>query len=85
MATIEIYSKTHCPYCVKAKLLFDQLGVSYTEFNIETDPDRFTELRTRRPSARTVPQIFIDGHAVGGCDDLYALHEQGELRPLLGL
>lgn len=84
-ATIEIYSKTHCPYCVKAKLLLDQLGATYQEYNIETEATRFAELRERRPSARTVPQIFIDGHGVGGCDDLYALHEQGELLPLLRL
>lgn len=85
MAKVEIYTKVHCPYCVKAKMLLDKLGVQYTEFNIETDPDRLNELRERRPSARTVPQVFIDGNGIGGCDDLYALYDKGDLMPLLGL
>lgn len=83
MAFVEIYTKDYCPYCDKAKLLLDQLNVDYVEIDLVAEPARFDELRVRRPSARTVPQIFINDTGIGGCDDLYALHESGKLKPML--
>lgn len=83
MAKVEIYTKDHCAYCTKAKLLLDQLHADYVELHIGKEPERLDELRARRPSARTMPQIFIGGQGIGGCDDLYALHEAGKLAPLL--
>lgn len=83
MAKVEIYTKEYCPYCTKAKMLLDQLGVDYTEIDISLDPGRMDELLERRPGTRTVPQIFIDGEGIGGCDDLYALHAKDDLVPLL--
>ena len=85
MPVVEIYTKDVCPYCVKAKALLGQLGVVYTEIQLSREPARMTELQARRPQARTVPQIFIDGVGIGGCDDLYALFEAGKLKAMLGV
>ncbi len=82
MATIVIYSTETCPYCVQAKKLLDSKGVTYTEIFVDKNPaerDTMVELSGRR----TVPQIFIDGQHIGGCDDLYALDQAGKLDPLL--
>lgn len=83
MAYVEIYTKDYCPYCDKAKLLLDQLITDYNEIDLTSEPAKLDELLSRRPSARTVPQIFINGQGVGGCDDLYALHDQGKLVAML--
>ncbi len=83
-ASIEIYTKDYCPYCVKAKALLDQLGAAYTEIDLSQTPDKMAELQTRRPGVRTVPQIFINGQGIGGCDDLYALFNAGKLKAMLG-
>ncbi|RYG60716.1 MAG: glutaredoxin 3 [Alphaproteobacteria bacterium] len=83
MAYVEIYTKDYCPYCDKAKLLLDQLNVDYVEHDLVADPEKFDELQLRRPNARTVPQIFINDLGIGGCDDLYALHDAGKLKPML--
>lgn len=85
MAKIEIYTKDYCPYCTKAKALLDQLGQSYAEIDLSKQPEKMAELQERRPGARTVPQIFIEGKGIGGCDDLYALHQAGALKDLLGM
>jgi len=80
MPTIEIYSSSWCPYCVRAKALFGKKGLEFTEYNIETDPERRDEMLKRSNGARSVPQIFInDRHVVGGCDGLYALEKKNEL------
>jgi glutaredoxin 3 len=80
MASIEIYSSSWCPYCVRAKALFAKKGLDVVEYNIETDPERRGEMLQRSNGARTVPQIFInDRHVVGGCDGLYALERSKEL------
>ena len=82
-AKVEIYTKSYCPYCVKAKLLLDRKGVAYQEIDVEHDKMRFEEILQRAPARRTVPQIFINDFHVGGCDDLYALDAAGKLDPLL--
>lgn len=82
MASIELFTTEVCPYCVRAKQLLDSLGASYQEIRIDTDPVRREEMMSRS-GRRTVPQIFINGQSVGGCDDLYALHRAGKLQPLL--
>lgn len=83
MAKIEIYSKDHCPYCVKAKQLFKMKKQDYTEIDIGTEPQKREEMLVRVPNARTVPQIFIDDRHIGGFDDLDALNKKGELDKLL--
>ncbi len=82
MAKVEIYTTKVCPYCQQAKQLLDKKQVSYQEITVDQDPvlrDKMVQLSGRR----TVPQIFINGQAIGGCDDLYALERAGKLDPLI--
>ena len=84
MADIEIYSKMWCPYCSRAKGLLDSKGLGYREVDVTVDAPREREM-VERSGRRTVPQIFIDGSAIGGYDDLARLDDDGELDRLLGL
>ncbi|MDT8375169.1 MAG: glutaredoxin 3 [Mariprofundaceae bacterium] len=79
MATIELYSGAHCPYCVRAKSLLKQRGMDFVEYDVRAEPEKREEMLQRSNGARTIPQIFINGRHVGGCDDLYALDKKGEL------
>ena len=81
--TIEIYSKFTCPFCSRAKQLFSQKGVQFTEYEVSMDSAKRAEMVERAPGARTVPQIFIGGQSVGGFDDLAALDRDGKLDPML--
>ncbi|KKB96045.1 Glutaredoxin-3 [Candidatus Arcanobacter lacustris] len=83
MAEIIIYTKSHCPYCVKAKQLFKMKKVSYQEIDITDNASLLEEMLAKSSGRKTVPQIFIGKQHIGGCDDLYALNEQGKLDPLL--
>lgn len=83
MALVEIYTSPLCPYCWRAKRLLDRKGVSYTEVDLCCQSERREEMLARAGGRRTVPQIFIDGRGIGGCDELHALDAQGELEPLL--
>lgn len=71
MKDVEIFTGPMCGYCTAAKALLDQLSMAYTERNVK-DPEVMKEMRERLPTARTIPQIFIDGEHVGGYDDLRA-------------
>jgi len=84
MPAIEIYSKDWCPYCKKAKALFKSKGLDYTEIDITSNLERQEEM-IRRSGRRTVPQIFVNGEAVGGYDDLAILNDKGALDQLLGV
>lgn len=83
MASIDIYTKAFCPYCHRAKALLDGKGVSYEEIDITMGGPRRGEMIDRAGGRTTVPQIFINGRHVGGCDDLHALDSAGKLDPLL--
>ncbi len=67
---IEIYGQTNCAGCRDAKNLLHSKKLGFTEYNIETNAERKAELFERVPSARTVPQIFIDGVHIGGFQEL---------------
>jgi glutaredoxin 3 len=82
---VEIYTKAFCGYCFRAKRLLESKGVDFTEYDITFGGEKKTEMIERKPDARTVPQIFIDGQAVGGSDDLARLDQEGKLDALLGL
>ena len=82
MALIEIYTKSTCPFCHRAKALLQSKGVTFQELSIEGDAAKREEMISRS-GRTTVPQIFIDGQHIGGCDDLYALDAQSGLDPLL--
>ncbi len=87
MSTPEVtmYSTRVCPYCERARLLFQRKGVSVTEIKIDEDMAQRDIMLKRAQGRRTVPQIFIGDRHVGGFDDLAALDRAGELDPLLNL
>ena len=70
MKNVEIYTTKICPYCVRAKKMFDQRSISYKEIKIDS-ADLMEEMIKRSGGRRTVPQIFIDDQHIGGSDDLY--------------
>ena len=82
MPEIIIYSKDVCPYCVRARMLLQKKGASFTEIKI-TDEKTKEEMMKKSGGRMSVPQIFIGEKHVGGCDDLYALDAAGELDELL--
>ena len=71
---IEIWSKPSCPYCVKAKNLCEQQGYEYKYYMLDEDFTR-EELFEIFPTARTFPQIKIDGESIGGFDQLQKWHD----------
>jgi glutaredoxin len=70
MSDITIYSKEQCPYCDMAKNWFKSKSMTYTEHKIGTNGFTKENLLEAVPTARTVPQIIIDGKLIGGWDDL---------------
>jgi glutaredoxin 3 len=83
MKPVEIYTSPLCGFCHAAKRLLNQKNVEFTEIDVLRDADRKAEMIERANGGRTVPQIFIGETHVGGCDDLYALENAGELDALL--
>jgi glutaredoxin 3 len=83
MPDIMIYTKSWCPYCAAAKKLLEEKGAAFTEIDIEAKPEKRAEMIQKAGGRSTVPQIFIGGRHVGGCDDLYAMDDRGQLEPLL--
>jgi len=79
MATIELYSGNHCPYCLRAKSLLKQRDLAFVEYDVQAEPEKRDEMLRRTNGARTIPQIFINDRHVGGFDDLHALDRKGEL------
>lgn len=84
MATVEIYASMWCGFCHRAKALLGRKGISWTEYDVDASAGLRREMQ-ERGGGRTVPQIFIDGRPIGGCDELHALDRQGRLDALLGL
>ncbi|MFC6769251.1 FAD-dependent oxidoreductase [Natrinema soli] len=82
---VEIYTKTDCPYCEKAKDLFDSKGIEYETYNVTDDDDLFEEMVERADGRKTAPEVFIDDELIGGWDDTSALNETGELDEKLGI
>ena len=85
MAQVEMYTTMWCPYCARARALLEKKGVAYTEISLDEQPSRRAEMIERAHGGRTVPQIFIDGEHIGGCDDMVALDRAGALDPKLGI
>ncbi|MGI9384427.1 MAG: glutaredoxin 3 [Methyloligellaceae bacterium] len=83
MLQVTIYTAMLCPYCHAAKRLLSEKGVDVNEIDTTFSRGRRAEMRDRSAGAHTVPQIFIGDVHVGGCDELYALDEQGKLDALL--
>ena len=82
MPNIVMYAFAACPYCRRAGALLDSKGAAYTVLDVEREPRLWHEI-AERTGRNTVPQIFIGDRHIGGCDDLVALDQRGELDPLL--
>ena len=83
MAKVEIYTKMTCGFCVRAKRLLDMKKVEYEEHEVDYGGEKKAEMVQRAGGRMTVPQIFINGKHVGGCDDLMTLEYEGRLDELL--
>ena len=85
MKKVVVYSKDYCSYCRRAKALLESKAVEYEEIEVDVHPEQVEIMIKRAGGQTTVPQIFIDDHHVGGCDDLFALENKGELDTLLSI
>ncbi len=80
---VRMYATATCPYCIRAKALLLERGVTQLdEIRVDLQPALRAQM-IERTGRRTVPQIFIGGVHVGGCDDLVELDRRGGLAPLL--
>ena len=80
---IEIYTTLFCPFCIRAKQLLDSKRVMYRETDVTTRLSLRKAMTERAGGCTSVPQIFIDGHHIGGCNDLLDLEQSGQLDRLL--
>ncbi len=83
MPEIEIYTQDWCGFCARAKQLFDSKGAAYREIDAPNGTPERAQATQRSGGRTTVPQIFIGGAHIGGCDDLMALERNGKLDALL--
>lgn len=83
MPKIEIFTKTTCGFCRRAKMTLEEMDADFEEFPIDRDPELRGHMVERAGGRTTVPQIFIDGYHVGGYDELRALDDSGRLDQLL--
>jgi len=83
MVPVEIYTQDWCGYCARAKQLLDRKGVAYTEIDAPRGSPARAEAEARSGGRSTVPQIFISGKSIGGCDELMALERAGKLDAML--
>ena len=83
MAEVEIYTQPWCPFCARALHILSSKGVEFREIDAPHGTAAREEATRRSGGRSTVPQIFIDGRHIGGCDDLVALDRAGKLDPLL--
>ncbi|MCK5575367.1 MAG: glutaredoxin 3 [Sphingomonadales bacterium] len=84
MAKVEIYTARFCPYCTRAIALLNAKGVGYNEIKVDGAHELRQKMTRRAHGGSSVPQIFIDGEHVGGCDEMYALDRSGALDVMLG-
>ena len=85
ISSVEIYTWKLCPFCLRAKALLNKKGVSFTEYSIDGDNDARTKMSERAGGRKSVPQIFINGESIGGCDELYELDRNSKLNELIGI
>ncbi|CBI34892.3 hypothetical protein AAG906_023164 [Vitis piasezkii] len=82
---VVVFSKTYCPFCVSVKKLLSELGATFKVVELDTESDG-ADLQSALAGwtgQRTVPNVFIGGKHIGGCDTATALHSDGKLVPLL--
>lgn len=83
MSRVEMYTKFACPFCARALAVFRHKGVQVEETDITMGGPARVTMIDRAGGRTSVPQIFINGAHIGGCDDLVALDSAGKLDPLL--
>jgi glutaredoxin 3 len=83
VAKVEVYSTSYCPYCFRAKALLRSKGVEFEEIDVTDDAELRAKMVELSGGRWTVPEIFINGKIIGGCDELYTLEYAGELDELL--
>ena len=83
MQPVVIYTKASCPYCIAAKDLLRSKGAAFEEISVDGNRAGQMAMAEKANGRSTVPQIFVGGAHVGGCDDLYELEEAGRLDTLL--
>lgn len=83
---VMIFSKSYCPYCHRVKELFSSLGVQYyaLELDVTDDGPSIQQVLAELTNQRTVPNVFINGKHIGGCDATYKAYENGTLQRILG-
>ncbi|MCT0255109.1 MULTISPECIES: glutaredoxin 3 [unclassified Synechocystis] len=82
-AKVEIYTWSTCPFCNRALALLKRKGIEFQEYCIDGDDDARVAMAERANGRKSMPQIFINGQHIGGCDDIYALESAGKLDALL--
>jgi len=82
MGQTEIYTKSYCSYCHRAKELLSIKDIPFVEYDVTSDAPLEKQMR-ERSGRHTVPQIFINDKHIGGCNELFALDESGGLDPIL--
>ena len=75
----ELYTKSHCPYCIKALAILQKHNIEFENHEISNDPDLRKKASERAGGYGTVPMIFLDGKFIGGCSELQALEASGKL------
>lgn len=83
MPSVTIYTSPFCGFCHSAKRLLSIKGAQFDEIDVSRDPGKRQEMMSLAGGRYTVPQIFINGQHVGGCDDLYDLDRSGKLEDKL--
>lgn len=77
-----MYTSSWCPFCIRAKQLLDAKGLSYEEISVDGQPQKRAEMM-QISGRHTVPQIWVNDHHVGGCDELYQMEHNGQLDKLI--
>ena len=83
MRNVEIYTQDWCPYCARAKHILEGKGIAFREIEAPHGSAARQEAAQRSGGHTTMPQIFINGRHIGGCDELQALDRGGRLDALL--
>jgi glutaredoxin 3 len=83
ISSVEIYTWRFCPFCLRAKALLNEKGIQFTEYSIDGDNEARIKMSERAGGLRTVPQIFINGKSIGGCDELYELERTNKLNEII--
>nr|ACZ05049.1 putative glutaredoxin [Polygonatum sibiricum] len=83
--SVVVFSKSYCPYCVDVKKLLSELGATFKAIELDTESDggKIQGALAQWTKQRTVPNVFIGGKHIGGCDATMGMHKDGKLVPLL--